>query len=411
MAAAPSGELVSVGIGKETTPGVAATSTVFLIPSSSQFAGTNETMPRPGARARVGQTEEMIGLFTGTGTMNVEFDPDTAGAILLLTCGAESIAANAANPSALAVTTTNAGGATPIGWGPMTPTAMTNIVKGQSLTVDTAGQVETVVVKAISSTQFWAYFTKTHANGVSISNAAVVLAQDHTFTLASPRKTFTTQINEIVAARNCLGTQMSKLSLKLTPQAILEAAMSCEYNSEAHVGSVTSPSYSVLNALSFITAGSGVTMNGVAIDSSVQGFGFDIDLGLIKTYPKYGNGRLRQCPLPETQTIAAATMDLAFETETMRQQFWGIPGATGPQSNVLSAPFVFTLNSDDMVNTAVPYSLKVIIPRGRITAGPVKHTAKDYLKQSVSIKCAESVNGAGDDIKFILTNASSAASF
>lgn len=409
MAAAPSGELVTIMLGKETTAGVAATPSVSVIASQSQFAGTNETLERPGSRQRVGQTEDLTGLFTAKGSFSAEIDADTAGAFLLLFMGAESIAANPNNPTALVVTTTTVG-ATGIGWGWMTPTSMTNIVVGQSLTIDTAGQVDPVVVKAKSTTQFWAYFTKTHATGVAITNAAVVLAQDHTFTLASPRKTFTTQINEVFTARNALGCQMSSASFKLTPKSILEIMAQCEYNSEAHVGSPVSPAYSILDALQFNTPGSGVTMNGVAIDSAVQGFGFDINVGLVTDYPKYGNGRLRQCPLPETQTKVTASMDLAFESETLRQQFWGIPGSTGPASTVLSAPFVFTLTGSDWVNTAVQYALKVIIPRGRILTGPVKHTAKDYLKQSVSIKAAESTNGAGDDIKFVLTNASSSAS-
>ncbi|HEX3456653.1 MAG TPA: hypothetical protein VHR97_01745, partial [Candidatus Baltobacteraceae bacterium] len=110
FASAPSAELVTVGIGKEITYGTAVSPTVFLIPSSQNFDGTNELLERPGARKRVGRTEPLTGLFTGKGQMQVEADGDSLGSLLLLAMGAETFSANAGNPgSNPAVTTTSSG--------------------------------------------------------------------------------------------------------------------------------------------------------------------------------------------------------------------------------------------------------------------------------------------------------------
>lgn len=408
FAAAPSAELVTLGIGKETTFGTAVPPTTFLIPSTHAFDISNSLIPREGARKRVGQTEQLTGLVMGKGSMTVEADGDTLGSLLLCTFGAESIAANAGNPSALAVTTTSSG-ATAIGFQAMTPAAMTNIVVGQKLTIDTAGLQESVIVRAISTTQFWAYFTKAHASGVTITNAAVVLAQDHTFTFSSPRPSFTAQLNDVIAARNAFGCKVSQFDLTLTPKQILEPTVQVEYQSEAHVNSPVSPTYSTLQGFTFLTPGNAVTMNGVALDSSVQGMKMSINTGLITDYPKFGNNRLRP-NIPEAQTVVKLTLDLAFETETMLQQAWGVPGATGPQGQVMPAPIVFTIQGSDYINTAVPYQLVLKFPMAKVSTAPIIRKMKDYIKQTVTFECSESTNGAGDDCQAILTNASSAAS-
>lgn len=51
-----------------------------------------------------------------------------------------------------------------------TPASMSDIIPGEIVTVDTAGQQEKVIVMAVTSTQFQANFTKTHAAGVAIVN-------------------------------------------------------------------------------------------------------------------------------------------------------------------------------------------------------------------------------------------------
>ncbi len=406
---APSGELITLGIGPETTYGTPVSPTVFLIPSTDGLDGTNELVPRPGARKRVGQTEPLTGLFTGKGNIQVEADPDSLGSLLLLACGAEAIAVNANNPSAQTVATTLAS-SIPAGFQLATPVAMTNIVKGQSLTIDTGGIQETVNVRAVSATSFWAYFKYPHSSGVTIANAAVVPAYNHTFSLASPRLSFTAQQNDVLSAKNAFGCKIAQLSFKVSPKTVLEAMAQIEYQGEAAVGSPTSPTFSTLQGFIFETVGNSVSFNGGTLDQAVQGFSIDVNTGLIVQYPKFGNGRYRG-QLPEAVTKVTGTLDLAFESDTALQSFWGQIGSTGPQSDVLPVPLNFTFASNDMVNTAVAYGLQMILPKAKFEDAPVARKVGDYLKQTVKFTASESINGAGDDVQFVLTNASSAASF
>jgi hypothetical protein len=412
FAQAPSAELATVGIGRETTYGTAVSPTLFLIPSSENFDGTNELLDRPGARKRVGQTEAQTGLFTGKGQMQVEADGDSLGALLLLAMGAEAFIADPGNPgSNPAVTTSSSGQAYGPGWAWVTPAAMTNITVGNKLKVDTATPQENVVVRAVTATQFFAYFTNAHSGSVTIVQATTVTnAYDHTFTLASPRYSFTAQLNDVIMAKNAFGCKMSQLSFKLTPKAILEAMCQIEYQGEAFVGSPVSPTFSTLRGFTFTNPGNSFSMNGIALDSSVQDFSVDINVGLVTDYPKLGNGRYRG-QLAETVTKVTGSFAIAFETETALQQFWGAPGVTNPQGQIMPAPLQIVLASTDPINSAVSTSLTINIPMAKFKTAPRAMKVGDYLKQTFQFQASESVNGAGDDANFVLVNSNASASF
>lgn len=408
MAQAPSGELTSIGIAKETTFGTAVSPSQFLICSDVNVNGVNEFLERPGSRKRIGRTKPSTGMYSIKGSLSHECDPDNTGSLLALTLGTENTAANAANPTAAAVTTTLTVG-TPVGFVLAIPAAMTNITRGQSLTIDTAGNAETVVVQQVTATGFYAYFTKVHASAVAISNAAVVLGYDHTFTLGSPRSSFTLQLNRIIDAVNYFGCKSSQLSIKVSEKSIIEAVLTVEGQSEAFVGSPTTPSYSTLFPFRFESPTNTAKINGVASDATIMGWNVDINTGLTVDFPSFGNGRLR-AQMPETVTKVTGGLDLAFETETAMQAFWGISGATGPQSVVLPSALDFKLVSSDMVNTAVTYALEIIMGTVMITGNPINVQPAGYLKQSAKFECYESINGAADDVKMILTNGNSGSS-
>ena len=76
----------------------------------------------------------------------------------------------------------------------------------------------------------------------------------------------------------------------------------------------------------------------------------------------------------------------------------------------MPVPVVISLAGIDWVNTGVKYGLQIVIPMAKFSKAPVARKVGDYLKQTISWTSAESTVGAGDDIKFILTNGSSAAS-
>lgn len=414
FASAPSGELVTVGFGKEITYGTAVSPTVFLIPSSQNFDGTNELLERPGARKRIGRSEPLTGLFTGKGQMQAECDGDSLGTLLLLAMGAEVFAADAGNPgSNPAVTTTSTGQSYGPGWAWVTPAAMTNITVGQHLKIDTGAPQESPVVRAVTSTAFFAYYANAHSGSVTIIQSPVVFnAYDHTFTLASPRKSFTAQLNNVITAKNASGCKISQLSFKITPKAIVEAMLQIEYQKEAYIspGSTTSPTYSTNRGFTFTNPGNSFTMNGIALDSSVQDFSLDINIGLVTDYPQLGNGRYRG-NLAETITKVSGAFSIAFESDTALRQFWGAPGVTGPQGDIMPAPLVLVLASSDPINTAVTASLTMTVPMAKFKQAPQPMKVGDYLKQTLQWESSESINAAGDDVSFLLVNANAGASF
>lgn len=412
MALAPSGELSSIGIARETTYGTAPASGYIFYPSDNvAFESTNEFNQRPGARKRIGTTRPGTGMIMGKGSFEAEADPDTLGALLALVMGAEAIAPNAGNPAtAAAVSTTIVGPVSP-GLQTVTPASLTGITAGSSLTIDAGANAETVVVKVppLGGT-FTALFRQSHAAGVAVVSAPLVLAYDHTFTLASPRPFFTAQINEVIQARNCVGNKISQLSIAPTSKAILTCKVSTEYQADFLTTTPVTPIYSNLEAYSFTTAGNYGQINGAQSDATIMSWDSNIATGLVAEYPNFGGGRLRS-QLPEEQTKVTGGMMLGFETTTLNQAFWGnAAGATGPQNLVLPVSLSYKFVSTDGINASVVYSLQVIMGQCMISANSRPIRAGNYISQSVKFLANETLNGANDDVRFVVTSAAAGAS-
>ena len=412
MALAPSGELTSLGLGTESGYGIVnGTPSMYAISQDPSFVGLNEFLERPGARKRIGRTRAATGMFMGKGNFGAEADPDNLGAILGYAFGTETV--SLFTPTVAQPVTTTATTAIPLGWYSATPAAMTGIVVGQSLIIDTAANAETVVVKAITpqgaATQFYAYFTKPHLTGVAITNAAVVNAYDHKFTLGSPRKSFTAQLNRVLDAINYTGNKISTLSFGINEKTILEAKVGTEYQNEIKTATPVTPIYSTLSPFRFESSLNFVNIDGSPSDATIQSFQIDMNTGLIADYPSFGNGRLR-AQLPETMTKVSGTMQMAFETETMQQKFWGAVGSNGPQSYILPIGINLYFGSEENVNTGVPYRLQFVLPQCLIVDASVIVRAADYLKQTVKFECYESISGAGDDMSAFLMNSAAGQS-
>ncbi len=412
MPLAPSGELSSIGIARETTYGTAPASGYIFFPSDNvAFEPNNELNQRTGARKRIGQTRQSTGMIIGKGSFEAEADPDSIGSLLALVMGAEAIAPNVNNPTtAAAVNTTITGPVSP-GLQTVAVGSLTGITAGASLTIDTGANAETVVVKVppLNGT-FSAFFRQSHAAGATVVNVPLVLAYDHTFTLASPRSFFTAQINEVIQARNCVGNKISQLSIAPTSKAILTCKVATEFQADFLSTNPVTPVYSNLEAYSFITSGNYGQINGAQSDATIMSWSVDVTTGLVAEYPNFGGGRLRS-QLPEEQTKVAVSMMLGFETSTMNQAFWGnIAGATGPQATVLPISIAYKFVSTDGVNAGVVYSMQVIMGQCIMTANSRPIRAGNYISQSVKFETSETLNGAGDDAKFIVTSAAAGAS-
>lgn len=327
MAQAPSGELASLAIGKETVFGSPVVPTVFLVPSDINFIGSNELLERTGSRRRVGRTYPATGMFMGKGSFAFEVDPDTFGPVLKLTQGAETVVANGAT-----------------GW-------------------------------------------------------------DHTYTIASPRANFTAQINRVTDAINCTGNRVASLNLTANPKSILEARVTTEYASEALVGTPVAPTYSTLYPFVFENPGNYGQINGVQSAATILAWDINVATGLTADFSGFGLGRIRG-PYPETLTKVNGGCTIAFEDDTAYRLFWGADAATGPQSTITSTSLAFKYVSTDLIAAGLPYSLQVICANCFIQGADVNIRPQGYLTQVIKFEAFETTNGASDDVKFILTNAS-----
>ena len=408
---APSGELTALIVGKETTFGTAGTVTSTQIADSVDFNGTNDTLERPGATKAVGQNDEPVGMFSGKWNVSVEPDPDNLGAWLLLTMGAEAVAADAGNPTSVGGTTTlsasAAAGATSV-----TLTATTGFIAGAGFRIDAGlptqedcvqvGAPSGSVVTVTSALKF------SHASSAAVTPA--VLAQDHTFSLSSPRLSFTAQLSRILETINCFGAKVGQLSLSCDPKGIVKCTLSGSYANEATVGSPVSPTYSVINPLIFESTNNTFLINGIAADAAIMSWKVDVATGLVLDYPAYGNGRFPKA-FPENKTVVSLSVDIAYETTTQERNFWGNLAATGPQSTVPSLPNTsIVCASPDYINANVPYQLGINFGRVKWTKSPIPAKAKDYLKSTLTGKVYMSTRGANDDVTFRLKNASSSPS-
>lgn len=446
MPLAPSGELTSVMIGRETTFGSAVVTTTALICDTASFLGSNQFLERPGARQRIGRTEPVTGMFMGKGSLSFEVDPDTIGAVLKLLMGAESIAPAYVAPTNVPGAPTGTGGtfpatgnyrwkvvfknATVIATG-TNAAAYAAVITGISAesaqaNVTATTQNVTLTLGAAPSGSTVMDIYRTAAAGASgsemliasnvaasttytdtgLANGTVALPSDvytHTFTLASPRSSFTAQFNRVADALNAVGNKISQLSMSVNSKAILMAKLATEYASEAYVGSPVAPSYSTLYPFSFETPGNFGKINGVNSTATIQAWNFDVNTALTTDFPAFGNGRYRG-QMPEGATKAAGGMELAFETTDMVKNFWGSPTATGPQSIVLPIALDYKLVSTDLANVNNPFALEVIMGKAKLTANDVAQNQGNYLKQMAKFELYETANGASDDIKFILTN-------
>jgi hypothetical protein len=410
FASAPSGELTSIMCGKESVFGTAVTPTATHIADSVNFAGSNETLERPGATKAVGQNDEPTGMFLAKYDLSLEPDPDNFGSIALLTMGAEAFGANANNPTVPGGSTT-LNGATVVGATTFTLTSVTGYATGNGFRIDAGlptqedfiqtgapvGNVVTVTTPAKYN----------HANAAAVTPCT--LAYDHTFSLASPRLSATWQINRILESLNLVGAKVSQLQLNMTPKQILQCKLSGPYANEAVIGSPTSPTYSVINPPIFEQPGNALTINGVVADATCMGWQVQVNTGVVTDYPKFGNGRFPSV-FPENKTVVTLSLDMAYETTTQERNFWGGQSVTGPQATVPSFPLTILVQSPDAVNAGTQYKLALNFGKCKPISAPVPAKAKDYLKQTIKFKVYMSTRGANDDLKMVLTNASNAAS-
>lgn len=153
-------------------------SVLFVVPDLTKLAGSGQAgaLPLNALRARLVNITTEANL-TGAATNNFSWQllHKRAGALLINTNTSTAVA----SAGSVAIT----------------PASMANIVVGTPLLVDAAGNAETVVVTAVTSTTFTATFAQTHSSTwtiVSAPLASVTYASGTNETALTPHEIATT---------------------------------------------------------------------------------------------------------------------------------------------------------------------------------------------------------------------------
>lgn len=404
---ASSSELSALGIGKETTPGTAVVPTLWLPARNVALDLDYTNHERSAPKQRVGRTVAADGTALGKGGFDLECEPPALAAILNLIMGAESIGANAANPTVPTGAPTLSG-PTVVGATVLPFSSATGYIAGNGFRVDAGlATQEDFVIASVATNNVTVTAPAKYAHATAAAIAPCALAYDHTFTLASPRNYFSAQWNRINGlagggTKVAAGCKLDSVSFTPNAKDVLLAKVALEYLTEANVSAPAAPSFSTLTPILFEQSSNYAKIAGVNSDALVTQFGITVNAGLIKDF--FGIGNRTRTAIPEGSSMVNGTIDLAFESANMQQRFWGAPGATGPQSIVTPVVLNMLLASNDNVNASVPYQVQFIIGKAKLTGLTVKASGKSYITQAAKFEAYETANALQDDLKVVLSN-------
>jgi hypothetical protein len=430
----PSSELTSIGVGKESTFGSAASPTAYLICDETTFTPTSELLERPGARQRIGRTASVAGMFTGKGTLSCEADPDNIEAILCFGMGLDALGdsgfgnagrvnyqAAITNPGTNGSVSTTLAAQVKQGSNIAQLTSATGVSAGSLLTVDSTGFTEAIQVLAKNSPNIAARFLRGHSAGVNVISSPVTNAHLRVLQIASPRPSFTSTVYRVTDLIEYVGCKVSSLSISPSEKAILTVKAQLEYQNELGQGGYSpydpSPSwpsaptitYSTLDPFRFQDPGNYGNISGSASSATIMGWQVDVNNGVVADYPNFNNGRLRSF-YPEQQTKVSGTLSLGFETEDAVRQFWGNALAQSPQTVLAPITLAFQFQQPWYINASYQYTLIIAMGLCKISTVGIPIKNGDYLKQSVKFEAYETTNGAQDDILIFLFNTNNSAS-
>lgn len=411
-------EIASLGIGKETTFGVAVVPTLFHAYDSWTPTPKRASIPRTGVTKKLGQRYPAQGGFSLAASLDVESSPDTLGQLLAYTMGGQTAPTHAIVNTTLSIAIASTGVQF------ATPASMDGILVGSVLTIDTAANLETVTVTAITPTTFQANFTKTH-----LINIAIVLTSTTGYlsklTMATRLPTFTAEhaIYNVGAigttfARDYTGLKVDTMSLSLDQKGGLKPKFSLVGASVFVQASPATPSFSTKDVLTFenpnsmaqykgtSTAGSFVEIGGVGQVAVLQ---WDVSAAnnLVKDYFSFGQGPI-VADIPEGPRKFSGKLMLGFESSAQYTDFLG--ASTGPGIFIPGVGIQMLFVSHDMADAplGVPYALVVKLPNCFLSSHSDPGKNSGAIDQTFTYEAAESAPGAADDMTMLLFNTNAA---
>lgn len=409
--------IASFGLGKETNFGVAVVPTIFHATDQWTPSVKRASIPRTGVTKTLGQRYPGQGGLSISASLDVESSPDVVGQLLAGALGSQSA------PTHNIVNTTLSAAITVTGSQAVTPVSMDGIFVGAVLTIDTAGNLETVTVTAVTPTTFTANFTKTH-----LINAPIVLTSTTAYlsklTMGTRLPTFTGEhVRYNVGAigntfgRDYTGLKVDTLGLTLDPKGGLKTKFSFVGCSVFQQASPATPSFSSKQVFSFqnpssmmaykgaSTAGSFVELGGVG-QVSVLGWDCSGANNLVKDFFSFGQGPT-VADIPEGPRKYSGKISLGFESAAQYTDFLG--AATGPTAAIPGVAMTMIFVSTDMADATlgIPYAIVVKLPNCFLSEHSDPQKNSGASEQSFTWEAAQSAPGAGDDVSILLLNTNS----
>ena len=422
----PGGQNTALGVGKETTPGVAVAPTIYHAHTGFYAGEKNVAVPRPGARRHLTETYPATGPYMVSISLGVETDPDAFMQLVAFAMGEQTAPTEEIiNTSLYAVA---AMGATSIVVDDLrpfypgvvftvtgnTPSTCQNIEPGVGGAPAPGGTVllaaglsaGAAMGAAVTGTSGTAY-QSTLKHGTPLPSFSLVIQRAST--------AFGASFNDYVLYYGC---KVQNMTLSMDPKAGLTAKFTILAIGALNQGDAAwpggfSPSFSTLYPFQFTNSNSFSIFNGVWIGYSgqvaVASWEIAVANNLLPEYFSFGEGR-EVLTFPEQQRKITMKSTLGFESNAAYLDFWGGSGVTRPANVIPGTSFEFCARSSDLADPTdgFYYSVDFLLDNCFLeTANPdIKPTGTIMLP--VSAVTGESSNGANDNLFVTFVNTASA---
>lgn len=403
----PVGELTSLGLVKETTPGVfpGMSGAVYHAQMDVSFNGKNVAVPRTGARKRYGQTYPATGGYEGSGSIQVETSADTIGQPIAYALGNQSAPSTGIVNVALSQATITGATAFPIG-----SAFPVNIVPGQTLTFDTSTNMETLTVANPAITATSGVFsintttgaTKAHASGVAVTLTGTNAR--YTKMTLGLLPYFSAQVFRETDTVDFLGCMMESAAFTMNAKGGLDVKFAVANLDEALDASPGTPVFSTKNPFVFENPKNWQIMGGAMVgvpgsSAAVIDLQATLSNNLDKTYFS-GSGGRKPYGFVQQQRNVKGSVTLGFEDDSAYEIFLGAAGATGPQFPVQGTSFAWCCVGQDVIDSAlgIPYIVTLQFPNIFPEEDPVQLKSTGLITQKFTFLGAESANGNQDDL-------------
>lgn len=402
----PTGQLTSLGVGKETTFGTFATPSIFHACEDVSPTPKNILIPLPASRKRYGQTLPIVAGFEGRMTLTPEADGDTIGQLWAYGMGAQT------SPAATYGSTTTTASYS-IGVSTIAVVSTLGLQPGSQVGVDTAGQAENLLIASLTLTTitFSSPTTKTHSSGITVAQQATT-ARGSALTFGA-LPSFSAESNRGTDTVDYLGCMIDNFSLSIAPGKALQPKFGIFYANEVLQGSPTTPTISTKKPYYAENPNNVALLFGTAYGQAGQCTVQQVDISVANNLAPIRSFPAGRSPVTfaQQQRKASGKTVLGFENDQAYKAFLGnASSATSPQASVPGVSLDFRVFSSDAVDGGgLQYGAEFYLGNVILETHGAPVKSSNYITQEFSFQAAETANGANDDLKIFLITAATTA--